>query len=119
MVLGVACLLLPFSAWSRDISLDIRPGDGVTDQRKLSDYFAPLKDTNLDTDVFILDSGKPGATALLIGGTHGNELAGSVAALVALENSVVTAGQTDRYPLYQPQCAIDGGYAATRSGNGI
>lgn len=91
--LAVICLLLPASAWSKNIDLDIRPGAGVTEQGKLSDYFSPLKNTNLDTDVFILDSGKPGATALMIGGTHGNELAGSVAALVAVENSVVTAGK--------------------------
>jgi len=93
VILTVTCLLLSASAWSKSISLDIRPGAGVTDQRKLSDYFPPLKDSNLDTDVFILDSGKPGATALLIGGTHGNEIAGSVAALVALENGVVTEGR--------------------------
>jgi hypothetical protein len=93
MVLASLCLLLPASAWCKSISLDIRPGAGVTDQRKLSDYFPALKDTNLDTDVFFLDSGKPGATALMIGGTHGNELAGSVAALVALENGVVTSGR--------------------------
>jgi hypothetical protein len=93
MVLAVTCLLLSLGGWSKDIQLDIRPGAGVTGQRMLSDYFGPLKDTNLDTDVFILDSGKPGATALLIGGTHGNELAGSVAALVALENGVVTQGK--------------------------
>lgn len=92
-VLAMAWHLLPASVWGGDITLDIRPGEGVTDQRKLSDYFAPLKDTNLDTGVFILDSGKPGATGLIIGGTHGNEMAGSVAALVALENSVVTAGK--------------------------
>ena len=92
-VLAVAWLLLPASVWAKDISLDIRPGEGVTDQRKLSDYFTALKDTNLDTDVFILDSGKPGATALIIGGTHGNEMAGSVAALVALENAVVKTGK--------------------------
>lgn len=88
-----ACLLLPVSAWSKAVDLDIRPGAGVAEQRKLSDYFAALKDTNLDTDVYILDSGKPGATGLMIGGTHGNEIAGSVAALVALENVVVTAGR--------------------------
>ena len=93
MAVSLTCLLLSASAWSGNIDLDIRPGDGVTDQRKLSDYFPPLKDTNLDTDVYILDSGKPGATGLLIGGTHGNEMAGSVAALVALENSVVTEGK--------------------------
>ena len=92
-VLALAWFLVPVSAWGKDISLDIRPGEGVTGQRKLSDYFAPLKDTNLDTDVFILDSGKPGATGLIIGGTHGNEMAGSVAALLALENVVVTTGK--------------------------
>lgn len=92
-MLALAWLLLPACVLGKDISLDIRPGEGVTDQRKLSEYFAPLKGTNLDTDVFILDSGKPGATALLIGGTHGNEMAGSVAALVALENIVVTTGK--------------------------
>ena len=93
VAIAVLCLLLPASAWSKGFVPDIRPGKGVTEQGKLSDYFAPLKDTNLDTDVFVLDSGKPGATALLIGGTHGNELAGQVAALVVVENSVVTAGK--------------------------
>ena len=93
LTLAAVLLLLPAAAWCADVSLDIRPGAGVTEQRKLSDYFPPLKDTNLDTDVFFLDSGKPGATGLIIGGTHGNEIAGSVAALVALENAVVTAGR--------------------------
>ena len=87
------CFLLPAVAWSKSISPDIRPGEGVTDQRKLSDYFPPLKGTNLDTDVFILDSGKPGAAALLLGGTHGNELAGTASAMVMVENSVMKAGK--------------------------
>ncbi|MCP4047597.1 MAG: deacylase, partial [Gammaproteobacteria bacterium] len=91
--LAAMCLMLPVTALSKSITLDIRPGEGVTDQRKLSDYFAPLKDTNLDTDVFILDSGRPGVTALLLGGTHGNELAGTVSALIVLENVVVKTGK--------------------------
>ena len=93
ILVAAICLLLPASVWSKDIKLDIRPGEGVTDQRKLSEYFLLLKDSHLDTDVFILDSGKPGATGLIIGGTHGNEMAGSVSALVALENAVVTEGK--------------------------
>lgn len=91
-VIGL-CLLLPTHAWCKDIDLDIRPGEGVTSQAKLSDYFPPLKDSNLDTDIFILDSGVPGATGLMIGGTHGNEIAGSVAALVAVENAVLAKGR--------------------------
>ena len=49
---------------------DVRPGAGVTGLRWLSDYHAPLKGTNFDAPVYVLDSGKPGATMLLIGGTH-------------------------------------------------
>jgi len=93
VLLLVASMLLPTGAWCKDIQLDIRPGEGVTLQKKISDYFAPLKDTNLDTDVYILDSGKPGATGLMIGGTHGNELAGTVTALVAVENVIVSTGK--------------------------
>ena len=62
-------------------------------QKKMSDYFAPLAGTNLDTDVFILDSGKPGVTGLMIGGTHGNELAGTVTGLVTVESVVIGTGR--------------------------
>lgn len=51
VVLAMLCLLLPVSVWSEGFTPDIRPGKGVTGQGKLSDYFAPLEDTNLDTDV--------------------------------------------------------------------
>jgi hypothetical protein len=90
-VIGL-CLLLPTHAWCKDIDLDIRPGEGVTSQAKLSDYFQPLKDSNLDTDIFILDSGVPGATGLMIGGTHGNEIAGSVADGYPQANCTSTPG---------------------------
>ncbi|MCW8925711.1 MAG: succinylglutamate desuccinylase/aspartoacylase family protein [Xanthomonadales bacterium] len=94
IALLVLVTLLPTTgAWCKEIQLDIRPGEGVTQQKKISDYFASLKGSNLDTDVFILDSGKPGATGLMIGGTHGNELAGTVAALVTVENVVVKKGR--------------------------
>ncbi|MEE4217047.1 MAG: gamma-glutamyltransferase [Xanthomonadales bacterium] len=85
---------------------DIRPGEGVTEQKKLSDYFPPLAGTNLDSDVFILDSGKAGATGLMVGGTHGNELAGTVSALVALENVVVRNGKLVVIP-YANSSAIE------------
>lgn len=86
-------LMTPVIASGKSIDLDVRPGAGVTEQRMLSDYYAPLKDTNLDTGVYILDSGKPGVTALLLGGTHGNELAGSTSGLVAVENATMKAGK--------------------------
>lgn len=90
---ALSVLLLVSTARGKNIDPDIRPGAGVTEHKQLSDYFAPLKGTNLDTDVFILDSGKPGANGLAVGGTHGNELAGQVAALLMLENARVTSGK--------------------------
>lgn len=72
---------------------DVRPGYGVSAQRWLSDYHPPLKETPFDTPVFFLDSGKAGAAALLIGGTHPREIAAYTAALIAVENTVVEEGR--------------------------
>jgi len=86
-------LLLAGQSWASAIKLDVRPGQGVTGQGMISDYFAPLKNTNLDTPIYYLDSGKPGATMLIMGGTHANELAGSVTALLMVENFKIEAGR--------------------------
>ena len=93
-VLLLLCgLLAPVALHGADVRPDIRPGEGVSVQRPLSDYFAPLQGTNLDTTVYILDSGEPGATALVMGGTHGNELAGMTAAQLLVENVLVRQGR--------------------------
>lgn len=92
-LLMTLCFVAPLAVGAKDFTPDVRPGPGVTKQKSLSDYFLPLKYTKLDTAVYILDSGKPGATGLMIGGTHGNELAGQVAALLALENVSVSEGK--------------------------
>jgi len=72
---------------------DIRPGYGVTETGWLSDYFPPIKGTNVDTPVFIMDSGNLGATFLLMGGTHAREIAGMMAAIVFIENAAVDKGR--------------------------
>ncbi|MFO7882410.1 MAG: hypothetical protein R6U52_07735 [Kosmotogaceae bacterium] len=86
-------LMIALTSFGQFIYPDIRPGYGVTETKWLSDYFEPLKDTNLDTPVFIMDSGNPGATFLLMGGTHPREIAGTTSALVFMENAVVTTGR--------------------------
>lgn len=65
----------------------------ATARKRLSDYHAPLLGTHGDTDVFIFESGQPGGTLLLCGGTHPNEPAGYLAAVAAAENLRVTAGR--------------------------
>ena len=68
-------------------------GPGVTRVAKLSDYFAPLKGTINDTNVFILEGSKPGGTVLVLGGSHPNESSGIVAAVLLVENAKVDAGK--------------------------
>lgn len=74
-------------------SHDVRPGEGVTRVGCMSDYHAALYLTPVDTRVYYLESGKPGPTALILGGTHANEIAGVMAATLIVERAVVTAGR--------------------------
>jgi hypothetical protein len=68
-------------------------GPGVTAERQLSDWFPPLRGGPMDTPVYVLDSGGPGGTLVVLGGTHGDESAGYVAAVVLVEQARVTAGK--------------------------
>ena len=59
------------------------PHAGFTHKR-LSDYFAGIEGTPADTDVYIQEGAEPGGTVLILGGTHANEPAGVIAAVVML-----------------------------------
>lgn len=72
---------------------DIRPGYGVTQIGWLSDYHAPLQGTRADSRVYYFDSGNPGPTVVILGGTHPNEIAGTAAATLIIEKAVVTEGR--------------------------
>jgi hypothetical protein len=61
--------------------------------KRLSDYFAPLRGTRADGDVFIFEGREPGGTVLVLGGTHPNEVAGFLAAYILVENAVVSRGR--------------------------
>lgn len=75
------------------VAHDIRPGVGVTRVGWLSEYHPPLRGTPGDTRVYILEGANPGATVFVAGGTHGNEIAGVMAATVLVEKAVVTQGR--------------------------
>jgi len=60
---------------------------------QLSDYFAPLRGTRADSDVFFFTGEEPGGTVLILGGTHPNEPAGFLSACVLIENLRVTQGR--------------------------
>ncbi len=67
-------------------------GPGVTDVKMLSDWFPGLKGTPGDTEVYILKGADDGASMLVLGGTHPNEPAGHIAAIMLIENAQPKSG---------------------------
>ncbi|MDY6021007.1 MAG: succinylglutamate desuccinylase [Oscillospiraceae bacterium] len=63
----------------------IYAGEGVTEIRMLSEYLPSLAGTAGDTEIYVLDSGVPGASMLVLGGTHPNEPSGFISAVTLIE----------------------------------
>ncbi len=70
----------------------IFPGVGVTEKKMLSNYLPSLKDTSGDTEIYVLKGEKPGGSILVLGGTHPNEPAGYISAVLMIENLQVERG---------------------------
>ena len=82
----------------------IYPSSALTKTLTLSEYNQKLKGTNGDTPVYVFDSNVPGATFLLLGGTHPNEPAGFMTALLITENIMVKTGKV----IIIPQACLSG-----------
>lgn len=72
---------------------EMRPGEGVSEVKRLSDYFPKLKGTRGDTDIYILKGEKEGGKVLVLGGTHANEVSGYMAATVLVEKGRMAEGE--------------------------
>ena len=68
-------------------------GPGVTATRLLSEWLPAIAGTPVDTPVFVLEGEGSGGTVVVLGGTHGDEPAGYVAAVVLIERAMVGAGR--------------------------
>lgn len=77
----------------REFKEPVVPSVALTQVKKLSDYFDGVKGTINDANVYFFDSGVPGGTALLIGGTHPEEPVGVMSAQTFTENVKVTQGR--------------------------
>ena len=84
------------------------PSASLTRTGRLSDYCPSLKGTANDTRVYYFEGAQSGPTALILGGTHGNEPASALAAVVILENVEVPAGRLIVLPR-----ANESGYTCT------
>jgi hypothetical protein len=91
-IAAILAFVIPDSLAMREADV-IRKGRGVTQVRKLSEYFGGIAGTRGDTEIYVLDSGKPGGSALILGGTHANEPSGYLTAVLIVENAMPSSGR--------------------------
>jgi len=78
---------------SRFLKEPVVAGPSVARVAPLSEYFAPLKGTANDANVFILEGAKPGGTVLVLGGSHPEEPASRLTTWLLAENAVLEQGR--------------------------
>lgn len=89
----VLCLLSAIEFLSMHKTEAVYPSPGLSSKKMLSTYFPGLKDTRGDTEIYIFDGKEKGANLLIVGGTHPNEPAGNITALLLVENIHVSRGK--------------------------
>jgi len=87
------CFLSALKFLSMQKKEAIFPSQGLTSKKMLSSYFPGLKNTWGDTDVFLYEGQEKGGNLLILGGTHPNEPAGFITAVLLIENIQVSTGK--------------------------
>lgn len=67
--------------------------DGVTEVKKLSEYFPGIRGTVNDCNVYFFEGKEEGATIFIMGGSHPEEPAARLAAWLFAENAVMEKGR--------------------------
>ncbi len=94
LALGIAVAYISGAAFVRQHRVEaIHPGEGLTRRGLLSDYFPDLRGTPGDTEVYVFEGSEGGGNVLITGGTHPNEPAGFVAAVLLVENIRLARGK--------------------------
>ena len=104
----IACLAATSDFVEQWEQQPIHPTSALTRTRRLSNYLPSLKGSRGDTDVFIYEGRQPGGTLLVLGGTHPNEPASNVTAVLMIENLKVKQGNIIVIPR-----ANESGFSAT------
>jgi hypothetical protein len=94
-IIGLALLVSSGVSFyrSRHLKEPVVLGPGVTDVRHLGDYFAGIKGGINDSNIYFLDGKEPGATILVLGGSHPEEPAGRLVPWILVENTVMRKGR--------------------------
>jgi hypothetical protein len=93
--LGLLLLVTSGAAFYRHRHLEeiVVLSPGVTEVKRLSDYFDGIRGTTNDCNLYFFDGREPGATMLIMGGTHPEEPAGRLAPWLFAENAVMEQGR--------------------------
>jgi len=78
---------------SRHLKEPVVLSRGVTQVKKLSDYFRDIRGTINDSYVYVLEGAKPGGTILILGGTHPEEPGSRLTTWIFAENAEVDQGR--------------------------
>ena len=104
----IAAIIICFIAGSDFLEMHrpdkIHPGNSLSKIGKLSDYHSKLEGSNGNSDIYYFNAEEAGGTVLLLGGTHPNESAGFIAAVLLLENIRVDRGRV----IIIPQACLSG-----------
>ncbi|UCC49857.1 MAG: succinylglutamate desuccinylase/aspartoacylase family protein [Gemmatimonadota bacterium] len=94
---GLGLLLLVTSGASfyrhRHLQEAVVLSPGVAEVKKLSEYFDGIRGTINDCNLYFFEGEEPGATVLVMGGTHPEEPAARLAAWLFAENAVMEHGR--------------------------
>lgn len=77
---------------SRNLREPVVLSPGVTAVKKLGDYFPGVRGSVNDCNLYFLQGKEPGATVLVVGGTHPEEPAGRLAAWILAEQAELDQG---------------------------
>ncbi len=78
---------------SRHLEEPVVLSEGVTEVKRLSDYYHGVRGTVNDCNVYIFDGEEEGGTIFAMGGSHPEEPAGRLAAWLFAENAVMERGR--------------------------
>ncbi len=78
---------------SRHLKEPVVLSQGVTQVKKLSDYFRGIRGTINDSNIYVLEGAKPGGTILILGGTHPEEPGSRLTTWIFAENAEVDQGR--------------------------
>ncbi len=87
------CFLVSFPFLGMRKAEPLFPGQGLREKKMLSSYFSGLENSTGDTEVYLYQGQEDGGKILILGGTHPNEPAGFICAVLLIENIQVSRGK--------------------------